>query len=603
MRKVLNIINISANINKKLIFTYILLLLPALVIPAVLYYEKLGESIENVLTNNMYKMSHLVNTNIETYINDAEKITSAPYYSNEMQDTLKNLKYKVGIKRSEAEDKLFNTIDVLLGLRKDIVGIYIFDDTNNKYYKTSVGDITPLYYFVEQPWFKKVKMLNGERLIIPTHKADYFVSKYPKYVFSVASSIISRENKEQIGVICVDMNLEVIKNTVSKFMDSENNELYIIDSEKNIIYSSDEIDLGRKFNKEWMPDPDNLESEEGQFIKYIGGRKNLVTYYHSKSIGWWYVTVNDLDSLIAANTNGFKKIIIIFTIAMLVTLAILSILMSNTITRPIKKLQTAMKRSKDGDFKTVDGVHSKDEIGQLVTIYNSMVNKISELINTVYKVTIKEKEAQLNALQTQINPHFLYNTLNSISCIAQVKGVEDIMVICKALSDLFRYSIKAGNQMVTLKEELKSIRDYMTIQSIRYENKIEVIYNIHEEAMNCKILKLTLQPIVENAIYHGLEPKRGKGLLMIEVEETDNESIVVSITDNGIGMDEAKLNTIRSLLGEHCDSSETSDKVSVGFKNVHDRIILYFGNQYGLRISSTIGIGTNVKICLPLSKH
>lgn len=596
--------NIRTNINKKLILTYILMLLPALIIPAALYYEKTGETVESVLAQDMYKMTLLVNTNIETYINDAERITSAPYYSKEMQEILKSLKYKVGVKRSEAEEKLFNTVDVLLGIRKDIVGIYIFDDTNNKYYKTSVGDITPFYYFVEQPWFSKIKKLNGERLIIPTHKADYFISKYPEYVFSVASSIISKENNEQIGLICVDMNLEVIRNIITKFMDNENNQFYIIDNESNMIYNNNETNLGSKFSMEWMPETRKLNSDKGQMIRNIDGRKKLITYYYSKSIEWWYITVNDLDSLIAPNLFVFRNIIIFLTLTILIIMIIFSVVVSNMITSPIKKLQIAMKLSNANDFKIVNGVHAKDEIGQLVIIYNNMVNRISELINTVYKVTIKEKEAQLNALQTQINPHFLYNTLNSISCIAQVKGVKEIMIICKALSDLFRYSIKAGNQMVPLKDELISIKNYMTIQSIRYENKFEVVYNINEELIDCKILKLTLQPIVENAIYHGLEPKRDKGLLTIGVEKkSGSHMMIISISDNGIGMDEAKLNEIRTLLDDNGESNYMNDKISVGFKNVHDRIVLYYGNQYGLKIYSEAGIGTNVEICLPLSKQ
>ena len=136
---------------------------------------------------------------------------------------------------------------------------------------------------------------------------------------------------------------------------------------------------------------------------------------------------------------------------------------------------------KDEEFKLVEGINSNDEIGQLVNTYNSMVNKISELINTVYRISIREKEAQLNALQSQINPHFLYNTLNSISCIAQVKGVEEISNISKALSDMFRYSIKAGNEMVTLLDEINSIKNYMLIQGIRYDNRIEIKYDIRRK--------------------------------------------------------------------------------------------------------------------------
>ncbi|WP_171691742.1 cache domain-containing protein [Paenibacillus germinis] len=198
------------------------------------------------------KLIYIVKSNIENYMNEIEKITKAPDYSTEIQQTLQSLKYKVGIQRKEAEEKLFNTVDVLIGLRSDIVGIYIFDDTNNKYYKTSRSDITPFYSFVDQPSFRRMKELKGERVIIPTHKADYYVTQTPRYIFSIGRSILSKENKEEIGIMYVDLDLDVIRKIVSP-LQNNNNQFYILDGDRNLVYSNDQEGLGEPFQSSWLP--------------------------------------------------------------------------------------------------------------------------------------------------------------------------------------------------------------------------------------------------------------------------------------------------------------------------------------------------------------
>ncbi|MCD9024188.1 sensor histidine kinase [Cohnella silvisoli] len=597
-RNIWRFFDIRNQIRKKIAFTCLMILLPALAVPAVLYYQKSAQTMQTMMSQNMFDLTEIVGRDIESYIDDVETLTNAPYYSSETQQTLLTLKYKVGLQRAEAESKLFNTIDVLLGLRKDINGIYIFDDTNNRYYKTSVGDVTPFYSFVDQPWFAKIKSLHGERLIIPTHKADYFVSPKTKYVFSIGRSIVSKETNEEIGLIYVDMDLQVIRNILSSLKQKKSTEFFIVDNEGSLVYSYDEKNLGEPFDRpELMSDG---KPREGNQIIRLDDRRQLMTSNYSKKVGWWYITATDLEPLLQPNERAIRNIILISTVLLLVLLSIISFLVSSSITNPIKQLQKAMRQLDNDRFLPVGGIHTRDEIGSLVNSYNDMIRKIADLINTVYKAGIKEREAQLIALQTQINPHFLHNTLNSISCMAEVQGVQEISIVCKAVSDLFRYSIKAGSGAVALREEIASIKQYMTIQSFRYENRIEAVFNVDESLLDCKVLKLSLQPIVENAVYHGLEPKRGKGVVIIGME-TEEDALILSVFDNGIGMNETRLARMRQSLVESIDITKQGPAGGVGLKNVHDRLQLYYGDHYGLKINSAEGTGTSVLLRMPLT--
>jgi len=595
LRSLLKLVDYRIGIKKKLIYSHILILIPALLVPAYLYYNKSVDAVRQVLLNEKFELTGVINSSIENYFSEIEKITLAPRFSSEMQETLQSLKYKVGMQRKEAEEKLFNTIDVLIGMRSDIVGIFIFDDTNNKYYKTSISDITPFYSFVDQPFFREMKRLKGERLIIPTHKADYYVTKTPRYILSIGRSILSKETNEEIGVIYVDLDLAELGKIIAPLQDGHNR-FYILDGDRKLVYGKDEQLLGETFDAPWLPE--ELAKGRTNAVRNIDGQRKLLTFTYSEGVGWWYITETDLDPLIAPSAAEIKRTIAAIFAGSLLICLIISYALSTSITSPIKALHDAMKTVRSENFQKVDGIRSKDELGALARAYNDMIDKITELINTVYKVSIKEKEAQLTALQSQINPHFLYNTLNSISCMAELKGVREIGVICKAVSDLFRYSIRAGDDLVPLSEEIESIKNYMTIQSSRYENRIEAIYQVEEHLHDVPVLKFSLQPIVENAVYHGLEPKKGKGTVVIRVQQ-DGDKLLVNIFDNGVGMPEEEVRRIRLALEGGRESFPGNGAGGIGISNVNDRIRLRFGPEYGIELRSKVGSGTSVRIVMP----
>lgn len=234
---------------------------------------------------------------------------------------------------------------------------------------------------------------------------------------------------------------------------------------------------------------------------------------------------------------------------------------------------------------------------------NTLMCTLEELVSKESAARLMKKQAELNALQSQINPHFLYNTLESIRGQAMVHGLSDIEEMTQALSNLFRYSISSQGDMVTLEKELKNVDNYLMIQQYRFNNKFLYEKDADEDTLDLLIPKLLLQPIIENAIYHGLETKTGKGTIVFRAYRTEKR-LLIQVRDNGIGIPKEKLTAINDVL-QNKDIAENKEKaeLSIGLVNVNERIRLNFGQEYGLHIYSVQEVGTSVEFVLPCDKE
>ena len=247
-------------------------------------------------------------------------------------------------------------------------------------------------------------------------------------------------------------------------------------------------------------------------------------------------------------------------------------------------------------------IEEENELYGLYKNLNSILSTLEELAAKESRAILMKKKAELDALQSQINPHFLYNTLESIRGQAMAYGIWEIEIMTKALSNLFRYSISNDGNMVPLSRELKNIDNYFMIQQFRFNNKFTKIDQVEEDTKDCLIPKLLLQPIVENAVHHGLEPKLGEGKLVLQAYRTKNH-LVIHVIDNGIGMEEEKVRVINEALRQAEKKKGMEEKMMrIGILNVNERIHLAFGTEYGLHIYSTDQVGTDVEFLLPVKK-
>ena len=361
---------------------------------------------------------------------------------------------------------------------------------------------------------------------------------------------------------------------------------YIVDKDEHVIcadrngYPSfykmieEKFDTGtRRFQFEW-----NGEKY------YACGQYNGLT-------GWKTFSVISIDNLFA-DSDALKKHITWLVIGAISFMLLAILLMYNSITRPLNDLSKAMKTVQDGNFE-LQLIHDrKDEIGQLTDSFNYMVNKINLLIREVYQEKLAQKSAEIEALQAQINPHFLYNTLDSINWMLIDRGEMDISEIIVSLGKLMQYCIDTDNALVSLEQEYQYIQDYLCIQKNRLEERLQYSLEIDPPLRELLVPKLILQPLVENSIKHAIEPCKKQGLISIR-SFLCNGKINISVHDNGCGM------TPEQLLKLQQPDKRGSGQTGIGVKNVEKRLKLFFGDDSELRIESEQGVGTTMTIIIP----
>jgi len=306
---------------------------------------------------------------------------------------------------------------------------------------------------------------------------------------------------------------------------------------------------------------------------------------------------------ILKDINGIVRYSLVIC-SIVILFSIMSIyFFSNNLTKRLRELVYNMGKIKDDNFDVFVNYEGKDEISELSRSFKNMIDRINNLISEVYlyemrvkDLQIKKKEAEFNALQSQINPHFLFNTMESICMNLIKKGDIEIAEVIQSFARLLRKSIDWGSDSHSLRKELDLSENYLKIQKFRYRDKFEYKIDVNSELYGVIIPKFIIQPIVENAIYHGIEMKEGQGMLKIFSHITEN-NIMIVVEDDGVGMDNNKLKeVIDGLDGEQIDDEKKS---RIGIKNVHQRLKLYYGQQYGVLIESEKNVGTRVKILLP----
>lgn len=323
--------------------------------------------------------------------------------------------------------------------------------------------------------------------------------------------------------------------------------------------------------------------------------QSIVNKRYSDETGFVFVDIVN-KRIIEKETDGIRtniNNIIAVCLALTMTIGLIS---ASVLAKRIKSLVRKMKDVQNGKLDTRLAVSSNDEIGYLEQSLNTMCDKLAEYIRNVYVFEIKTKTAELHSLQAQIDPHFLFNTLESIRTTAQLNKDTQTAKMVHLLGNLFRWNIKTRGIVVDLKEELDYVRSYIELQKLRYDNAFDVNVNIENSALKLGVLKLTLQPIVENAIQHGMGEKTSGGHISIDGWVSEGR-LRLRVSDNGKGMDEAKVREVIASLTQNQDESETG---SIGLSNVHQRSCILFGDHYGITISSVVGVGTQVELSLPV---
>lgn len=310
-------------------------------------------------------------------------------------------------------------------------------------------------------------------------------------------------------------------------------------------------------------------------------------YYQTKSME---MVTNTLHKQI----NEFIVLCALVSVALLVLVAVIATLIAKGILKPINRLYHATMKVAEGDFSARANVETQDEIRVLANSFNNMAENMQTLIDKIKEDEGKMRRADLRLLQEQINPHFLYNTLDTIVWLIEGNDPDRAVEMLVTLSAFFRLVLSKGKEFISIRDEEQHIKSYLEIQAMRYHDIMEYDIQIDKVLYDYQILKLTLQPLVENALYHGLKYKRAKGYIHVTGEK-DGEKIKLVVRDSGVGMEQEELEELRREIERPCQETEKG----FGLANVNERIHMYFGQEYGIQVQSEKGKGTIVEVVIP----
>lgn len=447
--------------------------------------------------------------------------------------------------------------------------------------------------------YKKAVELKGSPLWF-SMDSDHILLKNNNYPKIAMCRLIKDNNTAQgIGLLVVCMNKRNIEDICAKNVQNGKEGMIIVDSDGSIVTKTG-IDFYDGENKNQAFIRASLNQKEGSMVDQIGGKSYLISYSSFKNSDWRTYYAVPMESL-TKQINSIRIVTVVMILACLLLSFPLMLVISFFLTAPITKLLKSMKSFQLGNFDERVEFKYNDEIGELGYVYNNMVRNIKELIDKVYILQIKEQEAELNALQAQINPHFLYNTLDTIFWKSQAQGDKDVGEMVFSLSRLFRLSLNRGKGLTLVENEKELVEHYLMLQKIRFKEKLNYTILIDDDILQCVMPKLIVQPFVENAILHGIESRENGGTIEIK-GALSGDTIQFIIEDDGNGMSREVIDSILTQKDE--DNLNTSPvKGGYAVKNVSDRLKLNYGDKYCLIFTSDIGKGTRVEIVIPFVQN
>lgn len=514
------------------------------------------EKIYSFTNSNTKIASELIESNISTY----EKIVNYVADNYDVQRIMK----KENSKGNNIDDKFYDTQELykistaILATQSTEVPLHIINldkssrfSTTNYYY--------PIYKDSRGDFYKQLSE-NEDVVINKIHRrVDGDNSK--DTVLSIGKSIIDKETKQIIGYVVLDV-YDSYFDEIFEFTSfiKESNVMVFDDNGFIITDKNNKNSTGFKLDSKYLL---KMNDKSGVIDISMDG-KNYLGYYTSANKKKIRVMELIPKKYFLEEFLNNIKLIIILTIFVIIIAIYFAIFMSKKISKPILEIKSLMKEVEKGNLEISIKNHTNDEIGELSRGFNHMIKKLDRLILEDYKKELLVQQAEFNALKSQVNPHFLYNSLGVISWMARLGEDDSVIKATDELAKFFRYNVNSSEDIVNVKRELEQINSYLTIQNYRYKDRFESIINIEEDILDCMILKLMLQPLVENAIVHGLEEKLGNGTIIINGFKSD-DNLCFQIKDNGVGIENSK------TKGE-----------GIGLKNLDKRIKIFYGEDYGV---------------------
>ena len=548
----------------------------------VMLYQQFTRKAENLTVENSRQLLNQTTINLEDYLRNMRRISDAMYYT-----VIKNT--DIG------SESLEDSMNLLYEANKDkLVSVACYTNDGKLTEASPIATEKPGVNVKSQKWFQDAAgELENFHFSTP-HVQNLFDDPSYRYYWVVSLSRtveLTRNGNSMLGVLLVDMNYSSIEQLLEKAnTDTSGEYVYLMAPDGEIIYHPKQnlIHMG-------LYEENNTEAagyEDTTVKENFHGEKRLVTVKTISYTGWKLISVVPKKSF-SMGMTGMRNLVVLLVALTVFAVVILNQMVSARISKPLRRLNDSVKEWEAGNMNPDIYIGGSMEVEHLGKTLRSTVAQIRQLMDDIVVEQEEKRKSELDALQSQINPHFLYNTLDSIVWMITGERYDDAVFMITQLASLFRISLSKGKTVIKIEDEVKHARNYMNIQKIRYKNSFEVDFQIEEDILDGCIVKLVLQPLLENAIYYGMEFMDGEGEIHVRGYRKDKD-VYLEVEDNGLGMPEEEAAEL--LNGKERPHKHGS---GVGLVNVHSRLKLRFGEAYGLVIHSCPDEGMMVQIHIP----
>lgn len=569
----------------KIIICFIAINILSILIISIIYFNQSLDAMDKQNQNYITNLCRNVTDNVDQYMLELERESKILMGNVNIQNILINSEQNLQYSDMQRLNDL-NTVGELVlsftSVRDSIIVTFYKADGEAFYYDANQFESFDKNLFDNEYIRKSESQIDSRSMWIipPNHTGLSLVDG--RQVFSIIGCSKTLDTNEVTAYITISSNVNTILPILSQNLASSKAlSIQIVDSSGVIIFDPNASNIGKSFTKA------SGDQKEYKYRSTVTGWTTVVKLppkYFQKGL---------------IDARDYSLVISFLAISLSILFAIAA---SIYILKPIKYLTRQMEKVESGDFNIVlDENTNNYDIRLLYTGFNKMISEIKKLIQTLYLEKLLAKSSQIEALQFQINPHFLYNTLQTMEAIGEVHNISEIQVISQSLGQLLRYNVK-GKKIVDLEDELNQIHMYFSIEKIRYKEKLDARIDVDESLLKCRIPKFILQPIIENSVNHGFINLERKGIISIRAERA-NDDLKIYIIDNGNGISKEKLGNIVSKLKELRENSRIDSSDYIGIYNVHKRLINYYGDAYGLEIFSEEDEGTKVIISLPFDQN
>ena len=574
-----------SSIQSVIFATVAVLVLSAVVIVTGVSMKFTNTSIFENSSEYTHTIIQQMNQNIDSYIDYMENIAYLISSNEDVQDYLFDEEID-----NEGRYRILNQFQTILDSRSDIRNVGIISKNGRMLINDGSKSVNQDLDLNTQEWYATaLEKPNGP--ILTSSHVQHIISGERPWVITLSRGIRDRSGSgEKEGVFFIDLNYSAISGLCDQSTVGTKGYAFILDAKGNIVYHPQQQQLYNELQTENISLI--MDTDEDTVLTGTGNDGKLYSISRSEKTGWTVVDCTNVKELLSKSRQA-QSVYVLTAIILVIVALLFSRFMARSITLPIQKLRDSMKKVQEGDFSVSDVVvDSKNEIGSLTKSFDVMTHRIHELMEQNVHEQEEKRKSELKALQSQINPHFLYNTLDSIIWMAEGKKNEEVVLMTASLARLLRQSISNEDEVVPIANEVEYARGYLTIQKMRYKDKLEFQIDVDPSILHIPLIKLVLQPIIENAIYHGLKYKESKGLLIVKGFMKDGNA-VLQVIDDGVGMDEE---TLAHIYDKHKVNYHSN---GVGVYNVQKRLKLYYGDDYGITYESEKGKGTTATITIP----